>query len=85
MNKGELMNIKTWGAMLSFLMFISCMLFLYLRSKTGAPWAAQAFGMVLLVPTIVMLAVSDVLSKDMIAVLIGGVAGYIFGQQTKGN
>ena len=85
MNKGEFMSIKTWGAALAFLMFVSGMLFLYLRSKTGAPWAAQAFGMVLLVPTILMLAISDVLTKDMIAVLIGGIAGYIFGQQTRGN
>jgi uncharacterized membrane protein YjjP (DUF1212 family) len=72
-----LSSIKLAAVALAFVMFAGSAFYL-LRGKTGAAWM-QAFGLTLLVPTILVLAVTESLSKDMLAVLLGGVAGYIFG------
>jgi hypothetical protein len=52
----------------------------YRRSTGWGPATLSAFGLVLLVPTILILAVTNALSKEILAVLLGGVAGYIFGR-----
>ena len=70
-------SIKLAAVALAFVMFIGSAAFL-VKGRTGVAWM-QAFGLTLLVPTILVLAVTESLSKDMLAVLIGGVAGYIFG------
>lgn len=57
----------------------------YSRSKGLGPWTLQAFGLVLLVPAIVVLAVTQALSKEILATLLGGVAGYIFGRGASGS
>lgn len=55
--------------------------FIVFRRTTGfGPWTIQAIGLVLLVPTILILAVTNSLSKEILATLLGGVAGYIFGR-----
>ncbi len=41
--------------------------------------------MVLLIPTILALAVTRSLSTEILATLLGGVAGYIFGRATGGD
>lgn len=73
-------SVKFAAVILAFVMFIGGSMFLYVRAKAGAAGWTQAFGLVLLIPTILVLAVTDALSKDMLAVLLGGVAGYIFGR-----
>jgi hypothetical protein len=40
----------------------------------------SAFGLVLLVPTILILAVTNALSKKILATPLGAVASYIFGR-----
>jgi len=40
---------------------------------------------VLLVPTILIHAVTNALSKEILATLLGGVAGYIFGRTSGGD
>ena len=77
-------NLKLVALAFAFVMFIGGMAILHARSKAGnAPWVNHAFGLVLLVPTVLILAVTDTLSKDMLAVLIGGIAGYIFGRSSR--
>ena len=52
--------------------------FIVFRRTTGlGPATIQALGLVLLVPTILILAVTNALSKEILATLLGGVAGYI--------
>ena len=55
-------------------------LIVYRRSTGWGPATLSAFGLVLLVPTILILAVTNALSKEILATLLGGVAGYIFGR-----
>ncbi len=51
----------------------------------SGPATIQALGLVLLVPTILILAVTNALSKEILATLLGGVAGYIFGRASLGD
>ncbi|MGO8843405.1 MAG: hypothetical protein ACLQF1_20455 [Methyloceanibacter sp.] len=57
----------------------------YRRSTGWGPATLSAFGLVLLVPTILILAVTNALSKEILATLLGGVAGYIFGRASSGD
>ena len=58
----------------------------YIRSKGWTQSTAiQAFGLVLLIPTILALAVTKALSTEILATLLGGVAGYIFGRGSGGS
>jgi len=60
--------------------------FIVFRRTTGlGPATIQALGLVLLVPTILILAVTNALSKEILATLLGGVAGYIFGRASIGD
>ncbi|MDP2618951.1 MAG: hypothetical protein Q8P46_02035 [Hyphomicrobiales bacterium] len=53
----------------------------YRNSKPGwSSYTLQAFGLVMFVPTVFLLAVYGLLSKEIIATLLGGIAGYIFGR-----
>jgi len=52
----------------------------YRRSKGWGPLTLQAFGLLLLVPSVLVLAANGLLSKEIVATLLGGVAGYIFGR-----
>lgn len=72
-------NIRLASVVLAFLMLAGGMFFLYGRARGGQGWS-HLFGLVLLVPTILVLAVTDSVSKDMLGVLLGGVAGYVFGR-----
>jgi uncharacterized membrane protein HdeD (DUF308 family) len=74
-----LTNIKAAAMVLAFVMLIAGLTFLFLRARAGER-SAQMFGLVLLVPTVLALAVTDAVSKDMLGVLLGGVAGYVFGR-----
>lgn len=71
--------------LLSFVMLIGGGAIVYIRSKGWGPWTLQAFGLVLLIPTILVLAITNALSKEILATLLGGVAGYIFGRSAGAN
>jgi hypothetical protein len=55
-----------------------------IRSGWG-PYTLQALGLVLLLPAILVLAAFDLLSDEIIATLLGGVAGYVFGRGSDGE
>ena len=79
-----LTDLKFIAMMLAIIMFIGGMVLIYIRSRAGnSPWVNHAFGIVLLVPAIMALAITGVISKDIIAVLLGGLAGYIFGRSNR--
>lgn len=44
------------------------------------PYTVQALGLVLLLPAILVMAAYDLLSDEIIATLLGVVAGYVFGR-----
>jgi hypothetical protein len=79
-NPGEWTSLAALA--LSFVMFLAGGWVVYRRSTSWGPWTLQAFGLVLLVPTILALAVTSSLSKEILATLLGGVAGYIFGRSS---
>lgn len=66
-------------ALLIALFGLFMVLFRLNRSGWG-PYTLQALGLVLLIPTILVLAAFELLSDEIIATLLGGVAGYIFGR-----
>lgn len=79
-----LTNIKFLAMMLAFIMFIGGMVLIFLRSRSGnAPWVNHAFGIVLLIPAVMAMALTGAISRDIIAVLLGGLAGYIFGRSSR--
>jgi hypothetical protein len=51
-----------------------------LGTSGWGPYSLQALGLILLLPTILILAAFDIVSDEIIATLLGGVAGYIFGR-----
>lgn len=51
-----------------------------LGASGWSPYSLQALGLILLLPTILILAAFDIVSDEIIATLLGGVAGYIFGR-----
>lgn len=55
-----------------------------LRAGWG-PYTLQALGLVLLIPALLILAAFELLSDEIIATLLGGVAGYIFGRGSDGE
>jgi len=78
-------TIKLLAMGLSFVMFLAGGYVVYVRSKGWGPWTLQAFGLVLLIPAIIALAVTQALSTEILATLLGGVAGYIFGRGSGGG
>lgn len=76
--------IKLGALILAFVMFLGGGLVVYVRSTGWGPFTLQAFGLVLLIPTILALAVTQALSTEILATLLGGVAGYIFGRAAGG-
>jgi hypothetical protein len=78
-------TIKLMAMGLSFAMFAGGGFVVFIRSKGWGPWTIQAFGLVLLIPTILALAVTQALSTEILATLLGGVAGYIFGRGPGGG
>lgn len=70
------------GALIFALVMLAGGGYLVVRnSKPGwGPYTVQAFGLVIFVPTVFLLAVYGLLSKEIIATLLGGIAGYIFGR-----
>jgi hypothetical protein len=64
----------------AIVMLVGGAVIVYRRSTGWGPATPSAFGLVLLVPTILILAVTNALSKEILAALLGGVAGYIFGR-----
>ncbi len=77
-------DIKTMAILLAFVMFIGGMVLIYLRSRSGnAPWVNHAFGIVLLIPAVMAMALTGVISRDIVAVLLGGLAGYVFGRSSR--
>ncbi len=78
-------TVKLLAMGLSFAMFAGGGYVIYMRSKGWDAWTLQAFGIVLLVPTILALAVTQALSTEILATLLGGVAGYIFGRGSGGS
>jgi len=73
-------TVKLGAVLLAFVMFLAGGWLVNRRSTGWGPSTLQAFGLVLLVPTILVLAVTQALSKEILATLLGGVAGYIFGR-----
>jgi hypothetical protein len=69
----------------AIIMLVGGALIVYRRSTGWGPATLSAFGLVLLVPTILILAVTNALSKEILATLLGGVAGYIFGRASGGD
>ena len=77
-------DIKSMAILLAFVMFIGGMSLIYVRSRSGnAPWVNHAFGIVLLIPAVMAMALSGVISRDIVAVLLGGLAGYVFGRSSR--
>jgi hypothetical protein len=62
------------------IMLVGGALIVYRRSTGWGPAALSAFGLVLLVRTILILAVTNALSKKILATPLGAVVGYIFGR-----
>ena len=60
------------------IMLVGGALIVYRRSTGWGPAALSAFGLVLLVRTILILAVTNALSKKILATPLGAVVGYIF-------
>ncbi|MGD9867476.1 MAG: hypothetical protein AB7U38_05680 [Hyphomicrobiales bacterium] len=79
------MSTVQLALLFAFVMLLGGGWLVYTRSKGWGPWTIQAFGLVLLVPAIVVLAVTQALSKEILATLLGGVAGYIFGRGSSGG
>ena len=69
----------------AIIMLVGGAFIVYRRSTGWGPATLSAFGLVLLVPTILILAVTNALSKEILATLLGGVAGYIFGRASGGD
>lgn len=80
-----LSTIKLLAMGLSFLMFMGGGYLAWARLKVWNSTAVQVFGLVLLIPTILALAVTQALSTEILATLLGGVAGYIFGRGSAGG
>jgi hypothetical protein len=78
-------TVKLLAMGLSFAMFAGGGYVIYMRSKGWDAWTIQAFGLVLLIPTILALAVTQALSTEILATLLGGVAGYLFGRGSGGS
>jgi hypothetical protein len=79
-----LTDIKFAALLLAFVMFIGGMVLIFLRSRSGnAPWVNHAFGIVLLIPAVMALELTGTVSRDIVAVLLGGLAGYIFGRSSR--
>ena len=77
-------DIKSMAILLAFVMFIGGMILIYMRSRSGnAPWVNHAFGIVLLIPAVMAMALTGVISRDIVAVLLGGLAGYVFGRSSR--
>lgn len=76
--------IKLGALILAFVMFLAGRWVVYIRSTGWGQYTLQAFGLVLLIPTILALAVTQALSTEIRATLLGGVAGYIFGRAAGG-
>ncbi len=51
-----------------------------IKAKGLGPYNLQGLGLVLLLPTILMLGLVREMPTEVIATLLGGVAGYIFGR-----
>jgi hypothetical protein len=69
----------------AIIMLVGGAFIVYRRSTGWGPATLSAFGLVLLVPTILILAVTNSLSKEILATLLGGVAGYIFARAASGD
>lgn len=80
-----LSTVKLLSMGLAFLMFAGGGYIAWARLKVWNNTAIQVFGLVLLIPTILALAVTRSLSTEILATLLGGVAGYIFGRGTGGD
>lgn len=80
-----LSTIKLLAMGLAFLMFMGGGYLAWARLKVWNSTAVQVFGLVLLIPTILALAVTQALSTEILATLLGGVAGYIFGRGSSGG
>jgi hypothetical protein len=55
-------------------------MFRQIMAKGLGAYSLQGLGLVMLVPTILMLALIDAVRPEVVATLLGGVAGYIFGR-----
>jgi hypothetical protein len=75
-------NSFIWAAIvIAALIFCVGIFVVCKRMKPGwGPYTLQALGLVLLVPTVIVLGAIGVIDKEIIATLLGGIAGYIFGR-----
>jgi len=55
-------------------------MFRQVAAKGLGPYNLQGLGLVMLIPTVLMLALVDAVRPEVVATLLGGVAGYIFGR-----
>jgi len=55
-------------------------MFRQVADKGLGPYNLQGLGLVMLIPTVLMLALVDAVRPEVVATLLGGVAGYIFGR-----
>ena len=55
-------------------------MFRQVADKGLGPYNLQGLGLVMLIPTVLMLALIDAVRPEVVATLLGGVAGYIFGR-----
>lgn len=77
--------VKLASLLIALLMLCGGGWLVYRRTPGWGPSTVQAFGLVLLVPTIIILAVTNSLSKEILATLLGGVVGFIFGRSGGGG
>ncbi len=82
----QMTECMNWGGIaLAFLMGAVglCIMGRQIWRRGIGPYNLQGLGLVLLVPTILVLAILGKLQAEVIAALLGSVAGYIFGRGEK--
>ena len=70
-------TVQLLALVAAIIMLVGGALIVYRRSTGWGPAALSAFGLVLLVRTILILAVTNALSKKILATPLGAVVGYI--------
>ena len=54
-----------------------------IKAKGLGPYSFKALGLVVLLPIILILGANEMIAKEVLATLLGTIAGYIFGVEKK--
>ncbi|MDP1732633.1 MAG: hypothetical protein Q8L54_15950 [Devosia sp.] len=73
-------SVQIAGLVVAAILLIGGLIIVWAKQKGGwGPRNIQAFGLVLLLPTVVALATLGVIDGPVVATLLGGIAGYVLG------